>query len=82
MLVAIPNSFFGRVNMMKTFTVNDDAYKYIAQLEVENERLQRKVDSLENVCRMLNYKNEQAEKDKTLADAMRTLIKEWKNYDC
>ena len=68
--------------MLKTIDFNDDAHKYIAQLEAENERLQRKVTSLENACRMLNYENEQAKKDKPLVDAIRTIIKEWKNYDC
>lgn len=68
--------------MLKTVDFNDDAHKYIAKLEAENERLQRKVNSLENACRMLNYEKEQAEKDKPLADAIRTIIKEWKNYDC
>lgn len=68
--------------MLKTIDFNDDAHKYIAQLEAENERLQCKVDSLENACRMLKYENERAKKDKPLADAIRTIIKEWKNYDC
>jgi cell division protein FtsB len=68
--------------MLKTINFNDDAHKYIAQLEAENERLQRKINSLENTCRMLNYENEQAKKDKPLADAIRTIIKELKNYDC
>lgn len=68
--------------MLKTIDFNDDAHKYIAQLEAENKRLQCKVDSLENVCRMLKYENERAKKDKPLADAIRTIIKEWKNYDC
>ena len=64
--------------MLKTVNFNDDAHKYIAQLEAKNERLQREVNSLENACRMLNYENEQAKKDKLLADAIRTIIKEWK----
>ena len=68
--------------MLKTVDFNDDAHKYIAKLEAENERLQRKVNSLEDTCRILSYANAQAQKDKTLADAMRTIIKEWKNYDC
>ena len=68
--------------MLKRVDFNDDVHKYIAQLEAENERLQRKVNSLENACRMLNYENEQAKKDKPLADAIRTIIKELKNYDC
>ena len=68
--------------MLKTVDFNDDAHKYIAQLKEENEELQRKVNALENACRMLNYENEQAKKDKPLADAIRTIIKEWKNYDC
>lgn len=68
--------------MLKTVDFNDDAHKYIAQLEAENERLQHKVNSLENTCRMLDYENAQARKDKSLADAIRTIIKEWKNYDC
>lgn len=68
--------------MLKTVDFNDDAHKYIAQLEAENERLQRQVNSLENTCRMLDYENTQAKKDKSLADAIRTIIKEWKNYDC
>ena len=68
--------------MLKTVDFNDDAHKYIAQLKAENEELQRKVNALENACRMLNYENEQAKKDKPLADAIRTIIKEWKNYDC
>ena len=68
--------------MLKTVDFNDDAHKYIAQLEAENERLQRKVNSLEDTCRILSYANAQAQKDKSLADAMRTIIKEWKNYDC
>lgn len=67
--------------MLKTVDFNDDAHKYIAQLEVENEKLRRKINSLENTCRMLNYENEQAKKDKPLADAIRTIIKEWKYYD-
>lgn len=68
--------------MLKTVDFNDDVHKYIAQLEAENERLQRQVNSLENTCRMLDYENVQAKKDKSLADAIRTIIKEWKNYDC
>ena len=68
--------------MLKTINFNDDTHKYIVQLEAENERLQRKVNSLENACSMLNYENEQAKKDKSLADAIRIIIKEWKNYDC
>jgi cell division protein FtsB len=68
--------------MLKTVDFNDDAHKYIAKLEAENERLQRKVNALENACRMLDYENAQARKDKTLADAIRTIIKELKNYDC
>lgn len=68
--------------MLKTVDFNDDAHKYIAKLEAENERLQRKVNALENACRMLDYENAQARKDKTLADAIRTVIKELKNYDC
>lgn len=68
--------------MLKTINFNDDAHKYIAKLEAENERLQRKVNSLEDTCRILSYANAQAQKDKSLADAMRTIIKEWKNYDC
>ena len=67
--------------MLKTVNFNDDAHKYIAQLEAENEKLQHKVNSLENTCRILSYENEQAKKDKLLADAIRTIIKEWKNYD-
>ena len=68
--------------MLKTIDFNDDAHKYIAKLEAENERLQRKVNSLEDTCRILSYANAQAQKDKPLADAIRTIIKEWKNYDC
>ena len=68
--------------MLKTIDFNDDTHKYIAQLEAENERLQRKVNSLEDTCRILSYANAQAQKDKPLADAIRTIIKEWKNYDC
>ena len=68
--------------MLKTVDFNDDAHKYIAKLEAENERLQRKVNSLEDTCRILSYANAQAQKDKPLADAIRTIIKEWKNYDC
>ena len=68
--------------MLKTIDFNDDTHKYIAQLEAENDDLQRKVNALENACRILEYKNEQAKKDKSLADAIRTIIKEWKNYDC
>jgi hypothetical protein len=68
--------------MLKTVDFNDDVHKYITQLEAENERLQCKVNALENACRVLNYENEQAKKDKPLADAIRTIIKEWKNYDC
>ena len=68
--------------MLRTVDFNDDAHKYIARLEAENEILQRKVNSLETTCRMLNYENEQAKKDKPLADAIRTIMKEWKNYDC
>lgn len=68
--------------MLKTVNFNDDAHKYIAQLEAENERLQRKVNSLEDTCRILSCANAQAQKDKSLADAVRTIIKEWKNYDC
>lgn len=68
--------------MLKTVDFNDDAHKYIAQLEAENERLQRKVNALENTCRVLDYANEQTKKDKLLADAIRTIIREWKNYDC
>lgn len=64
--------------MLKTIDFNDDVHKYIAQLKAENERLQHQVNSLENACRMLNYENEQAKKDKLLADAIRTIIKEWK----
>ena len=67
--------------MLKTINFNDDAHKYIAQLKAENERLQQKVNSLEDACRMLNYENEQAKKDKPLADAIRTIIKEWKNNE-
>ena len=67
---------------MKTIDFNDDAHKYIAQLETENDNLQRKVNALENACRILNYENAQAKKDKSLADAIRTIIKEWKTYDC
>lgn len=68
--------------MLETVNFNYDVHKYIAQLEAENEKLQRKVNALENACRMLNCENEQAKKDKPLADAIRTIIKEWKNYDC
>lgn len=68
--------------MLKTVDFNDDAHEYIAKLEAENERLQRKVNALENACRMLDYENAQARKDKTLADAIRTIIKELKKYDC
>jgi len=68
--------------MLKTIDFNDDAHKYIARLETENDNLQRKVNALENACRILKYENEQAKKDKPLADAIRTIIKEWKNYDC
>ena len=68
--------------MLKTVDFNDDAHKYIAKLEVENETLKRKVDSLEDACRILNYEKIQLEKDKRLADALRTIMKEWKNYDC
>ena len=68
--------------MLKTIDFNDDAHKYIAQLEVENERLKYKVNSLEDACRRLEYENARAKKDKPLADAIRTIIKEWKNYDC
>jgi len=39
--------------MLKTIDFNDDAHKYIAQLEEENERLQCKVNSLEDACRRL-----------------------------
>lgn len=67
--------------MLKTVDFNDDAHKYIAKLEAENERLQRKINSLENTCRILNYDNEQVKKDKLLADAIRTIIKEWKNCE-
>ena len=67
--------------MLKTVDFNDDAHKYIAKLETENERLQRKINSLENTCRILNYDNEQVKKDKLLADAIRTIIKEWKNCE-
>ena len=67
--------------MLKTINFNDDAHKYIAQLKAENERLQQKVNSLEDAYRMLNYENEQAKKDKPLADAIRTIIKEWKNNE-
>lgn len=68
--------------MLKTIDFNDDAHKYIAQLEAENERLQCKINALENACRILKYENEQAKKDKPLVDAIRTIIKEWKNYNC
>lgn len=68
--------------MLKTVDINDETRKYIAQLEAEKERLQYKVKSLENTCSILNYENEQAKKDKLLADAIRTIIKEWKNYNC
>jgi len=64
--------------MLKTIDFNDDAHKYIAQLEEENERLQCKVNSLEDACRRLQWENAQAKKDKPLADAIRTIIKEWK----
>ena len=68
--------------MLKTVDFNDDAHKYIAQLEIENETLKRKVDVLENTCRTLNYEKTQLEKDKRLANALRTIMKEWKDYDC
>jgi cell division protein FtsB len=67
---------------MKTINFNDNAHQYITELEAENERLQRKVNSLEDTCRILSYAKEQAQKDKPLADAIRTIIKEWKNYNC
>ena len=59
--------------MLKTVNFNDDTHKYIAQLEAENERLQHKVNSLEDTCRILSYANAQAQKDKSLADAIRLL---------
>ena len=68
--------------MIKTVDFSDDAHKYIAQLEVENETLKHKVSALENACRVLNYEKTQLEKDKRLADAVRTIMKEWKDYDC
>lgn len=67
--------------MLKTVDFNDDAHKYIAQLEIENETLRSKVNVLENACRTLNYEKTQLEKDKRLADAIRTIMKEWKDYD-
>ena len=67
--------------MLKRVDFNDDVHKYIAQLEEENEKLQSKVNSLEDTCRILSYANAQAQKDKPLADAVRTIMKEWKNYD-
>lgn len=68
--------------MLKTVDFNDDAHQYIAKLEAENEILQHKINLLEDACHRLNYENEQAKKDTSLADAVRTIIKEWKSYDC
>ena len=68
--------------MLKTVNFNDDAHKYIAQLEIENETLKHKVNVLENICRTLEYEKTELEKDKRLANAFRTIMKEWKDYDC
>lgn len=68
--------------MLKTVNFNDEVHQYIAKLEIENETLKSKVSVLENACRILNYEKEQAEKDKHLANAVRTIMKELKSYDC
>ena len=82
MLVLILNSSIGKVSMMKIVNLNDEVRQYVANLENENESLKQKVNALENVCRTLNYEKTQLEKDKRLADAVRTIMKEWKDYDC
>ena len=68
--------------MLKSLNLNDEVRQYVANLENENESLKQKVNALENACRIFNYEKVQAEKDKHLADALRTIIKELKNYDC
>ena len=67
---------------MKTANLNDEVRQYVANLESENENLKQRVNALENACRVLNYEKMQAEKNKRLADAVRTIMKEWKDYDC
>ena len=62
--------------MLKTVDFNDDAHKYIAQLEEENRRLQGVMRLYENQRAEMIQKIDTLSKDAELGKALRVILKE------